>query len=685
MLPVRRTLPLLPSLFFAALLPGIALAADAPPSIAPGGNLVVDGVPPIPTEIAEKASRYGESRGAIFADWHPTNGSMLILTRFGDTNQVHLIKGPGMARTQLTFFPDRVEGAKFEPTKGDYFVFHKGAGGAEFFQNYRYDMATGDITLITDGKSRNSEPKFSRDGKLVAYTSTRRNGTDTDLYIEDPLDPKSDHLLAQVQGGGWEVQDWSPDSTKLLVLEELSIQESYLWLFDTKTGKKTELTPHPAPGAPSVAYGKALFAKDGQGCYAITDQGSEFRHLVAFDLSTKKTHYLTLDNTGSPHAGDVDDFDLSPDGSVIAYMVNDKGENTVFSLEVHQEATIGRIGLGWLGIISRLKWQPDGKTLAYSATTAGTPSDVFAINANQLRRYRTKHGTGFDVPDYDKFDGSLRWTESETGGIAPNVFVKQKLVTWKSFDGKEISGFLYAPDAKKFPGKRPVIINIHGGPESQFRPTFLGRNNYLVNELGCAVIFPNVRGSAGQGKTFVSLDNGFKREDSYKDIGALLDWIGSQPALNAGRIMVTGGSYGGHMTLAVSTLYADKIRCSVDVVGMSNLKTFLEHTESYRRDLRRVEYGDERDPKMTEFLERIAPLNNVQKITKPIFVVQGYNDPRVPRTESEQLVGALKKQGTPVWFLMARDEGHGFAKKKNADYQFYATVEFIRQYLLGGE
>jgi dipeptidyl aminopeptidase/acylaminoacyl peptidase len=277
---------------------------------------------------------------------------------------------------------------------------------------------------------------------------------------------------------------------------------------------------------------------------------------------------------------------------------------------------------------------------------------------------------------------ATRWTESEMGGIPATRFVEPELVRWKSFDQREITGYLYAPDPAKFPGPRPVIVNIHGGPEAQFRPGFAGRSNYLINELGCAVIFPNIRGSAGYGKTFVKLDNGFQREDSYKDISALFDWIKTQPRLAADRVMVTGGSYGGHMTLAVSTYYADRIRCALDVVGISNLRTFLENTESYRRDLRRVEYGDERDPKMREFMERTAPLNNAQKIVKPLFVVQGANDPRVPKTEADQIVDTLKKQGTPVWYLLAKDEGHGFAKKKNADFQFYATVAFIREYLL---
>ena len=244
-----------------------------------------------------------------------------------------------------------------------------------------------------------------------------------------------------------------------------------------------------------------------------------------------------------------------------------------------------------------------------------------------------------------------------------------------------ISGFLYRPPAK-FKGKRPIIVNIHGGPEGQSRPGFLGRNNYYLNELGVALLYPNVRGSTGYGKTFLQLDNGFKREDSVSDIGALLDWIATQPDLDKDRVMVSGGSYGGYMSLAVATKYSDKIRAAIDIVGISNFVTFLEKTEGYRRDLRRVEYGDERDPKMREFLLKISPVNNAQNIKKPLFVVHGQNDPRVPLNEAQQIVATVQKNNVPVWYLMAKDEGHGFSKKKNIDFQFYATVMYVKEYLL---
>ena len=274
-----------------------------------------------------------------------------------------------------------------------------------------------------------------------------------------------------------------------------------------------------------------------------------------------------------------------------------------------------------------------------------------------------------------------RWTESETGGLNASAFAEPELVRWKSFDGRLISGFLYKPPAR-FPGRRPVVIDIHGGPEGQASAGFLGRNNFYLNELGIALVFPNVRGSSGYGKTFLTLDNAEKREDSVKDIGALLDWIATRADLDSGRVMVRGGSYGGYMTLAVATHYNDRIRCALDVVGISNFVTFLEKTEAYRRDLRREEYGDERDAAMREHLLKISPANNAQKISKPLFVIQGRNDPRVPFTESEQMVATVKKNASPVWYLMAKDEGHGFAKKKNQDYQFYATVAFMQEHLL---
>ena len=620
--------------------------------VPPPEGIVVEGVPKMPIALAETAGRYSENRLAFPTDWHPVRREMIIGTRFGNTFQAHVVKTPGGARQQLTFFGEPVYGGSFHPTDGDYMVFRKDVGGGEWYQLFRYDMATGDVTLLTDGKSRNIPGPWSTRGDRIAYASTRRTGQDTDLWVMDPANPKTDRMVAALKGGGWEPQDWSPDDTKILVLEGISVNETYLWLFDTATGEKTELTPR--RGDPKVAYGNPRFSRDGKGLYFTSDDGAEFQQLRYMDLASKQIKTLT----GSI-SWDVDEFALSWDGKTIAFLTNEDGLSALHLMDIAtgHELSVPKMPVG---LLSGLLWHRKNRELAFIISSASSPGDCYSLEA-----------------DTGKLE---RWTTSESA-VKTDGFREPELVRWKSFDGKMISGFLYTPPAK-FTGKRPLIIDIHGGPEGQSRPDFLGRYNYFLNELGIAIILPNVRGSTGYGKTFVKLDNGFLREDSYKDIHALFDWIAAQPGLDATRIGVTGGSYGGHMTLAVSTFYSDRIRCSVDIVGMSNLVTFLEHTEGYRRDLRRVEYGDERDPKMREFLERIAPMNNIEKIKKPIMVVAGKNDPRVPVSESDQIVAALKKQGTPVWYMMANDEGHGFQKKGNQDYEFLAAIEFWKEYLL---
>jgi dipeptidyl aminopeptidase/acylaminoacyl peptidase len=620
--------------------------------IVPNENLVTEGIPKIPASLAEAVERYTNFRGASLDSWDPVKREMLISTRFADTAQIHLVKMPGGARTQLTFYPDSVSSAQYSPLSGNSFVFSKDIGGNEFFQIYRFENASGDVTLLTDGKSRNVAPAWSYDGQKLTYGSTRRNGNDVDLYVVEPANSKSDRMLTQLQGGGWEPFDWSPDNHKILVREEISANESYLWIVDAISGEKTLITPK---GGVKIAYGGGQFSKDGKGIYVTTDKDSEFQRLAYIDLASKQHNYLS-----SHIFWDVDEFDLSYDGSTIAFVTNEDGFGVLHLLDTKtgKERPVPDLPKG---VVSGVRWHKNNRDLGFNITSARSTSDVYSLDVQ----------TG-------KVD---RWTYSETGGLNTANFSEPQLIHWKSWDGREISGFLYRPPAK-FTAKRPVIINIHGGPEGQFRPGFLGRNNYYLNELGMAMIFPNVRGSTGYGKTFLTMDNGLLREGSYKDINSLFDWIQNHPDLDASRVLVTGGSYGGFMTLAVATNYNNRICCSVDVVGPSNLVTFLEHTSGYRQDLRRVEYGDERDPKMREFLERIAPFNKAKNITKPLFVVAGKNDPRVPVSESEQMVSIVRQNGTPVWWLEAKDEGHGFRKKKNQDYQFYATVMFIKEYLL---
>ncbi len=621
-------------------------------TLAPGDNLVAEGIPPISQILAAHAARFTEFRLAINLDWHPQKREMLLSTRFGNTAQIHWVKTPLGDRKQMTFFADRVGGAKFEPINGNYFVFSKDAGGNEFAQNYRFDLSTGDITLLTDGASQNSLGRWAHAGDRMAYRSTRRTGKDSDIYVIDPAAPSTDTCVGEFDGGGWSVMDWFPDDQSLLVSEYVSVNESYLWRLDLATGEKALLTPKTDE---RVSYGQAKFSLDGHFLYVTTDKGSEFGQLACLDWATGAHHILTPDIPW-----DVEEFALSPDGQTLVFVVNEDGAGVLHGLDTRTSQALFVPSLP-LGLVSNLRFHPQGGVLAFDLISALSPSDIYTWDLDT--------------------DAVTRWTESETGGLPTDNFALPELVRWPSFDSLSISGFLYRAPSH-FTGKRPVMVVIHGGPEGQFRPVYLGRTNYYLNELGVSVLYPNVRGSSGYGKTFLDLDNGLKREDSYRDISALLDWIAEQPDLDPERVMVTGGSYGGHMTLALAVRENERIRCSLDIVGMSNLVTFLENTEAYRQDLRRVEYGDERDPAMRAFLERIAPLNQAQNITKPLFIVQGKNDPRVPYTEALQMAATVRANNAPVWFLMANDEGHGFVKKSNADFLFYATIAFVQQFLV---
>lgn len=617
----------------------------------PGENLVVQGLSPIPASLPGEIGKYTEARSASFVDWHPTRREMLISTRFGNTSQIHHVKMPGGARTQITFFNEPVGGATFEPNDARYMVFGKDIGGNEFSQLFRYDWDTAAVTLLTDGgRSQNGGLRWNRAKNLCVYSSTRRNGADRDLWLIDPAKPDSDELLMELSGGGWGTSDWSYDDSKICLVEMLSVTKSNLWLVDVQSRTKELLTP----GEEEVSYGGGEFSPDGQSLYLSTDKDNEFRRLARMNLADKSLTYLTSDIPW-----DVSGYDMSPDGKWLAFTTNEAGISKAYLLNTATGKYKPIAGLPD-GVMGGAQFHENNRDIAFTVSTARSTADVYTL----------------DVAT----DTVERWTESELGGLIASDLSEPELISWKSFDGLEITGFLYRPPAK-FSGRRPVIINIHGGPEGQSRPTSLGRNNYFLNELGVAMIFPNVRGSTGYGKSFVTLDNAMKREDSVKDIGALLDWIQDSPDLDPDRVMVTGGSYGGYMTLAVATNYNERIRCALDVVGISHFGTFLKNTEAYRRDLRRVEYGDERNPEIAQFFEQISPLNNASKITKPLFVVQGGNDPRVPLSEAEQMVAKVRENGSPVWYLMAKDEGHGFRKKDNADFQFYATVMFVKQFL----
>lgn len=632
----------------ACVLAPTAVMAQASNVVEKPAALIADGVPSIPAALAAETRPYMEFRTAGFAGWNAADRSMLISTRFGNTAQIHRVATPMGAREQLSFEVEPV-GGRWSPS-GDALVVSKDRGGDEFFQ--LYTLADGRLTLLTDGgRSRNGFGAWSQDGRLIGYSSTRRNGRDSDLYVMDPRDPSTARMVAEVSGGGWAIADFSPDGRTALVVQYIQVTKSNLHALDLASGRMTPIGDHSLP----IAYGGARFAPDGT-LWVTSDEDSDFQRLGRIDLTTG-----VFTAVSTEPRWDVADFDIAEDGAFIAYTINEAGSTRLRLLDPASGRirTVEGLPAGIAGGLEIAPWGEIGLTFS----SARSASDAFSVDPRSL--------------------AVTRWTRSETGGLDVTRNVEPELIEVASFDGEPVSGFLYRPDPARFPGRRPLIVNIHGGPEGQSRPGFMGRNNYLINELGIAIFFPNVRGSTGYGKRFVSLDNGPDlRENSVRDLGAYLDRLGADPAIDPERIAVTGGSYGGYMCYAGAIHYGDRLRGANCVVAISNFVTFLENTEAYRRDLRRVEYGDERDPAQRARLLEISPMTRVDEINIPLMVVTGGNDPRVPASEADQMIAAVRANGRTAWHLLGQDEGHGFAKKVNQDYQFWASLLFWRETLL---
>lgn len=630
-----------------------ALAEDAPSQdliIPPPAAVMADQIPPIRQSLVADTRPYLEYRTASFVGWNPADRSMLITTRFGNVAQLHRVTSPGSARSQITFEEEPIFSGTWSPD-GKMLLLEKDAGGNEVSQIYALD--DGRLTLLSDGKSRHVLGPWSSDGHFVAYGSNQRTGVYNDIYVMDPRDPESARMLLSTDSGGWAAIDFAPNGRDLLVFNYISSTDSQLHVINVETGAIRQVTRDAQP----VAYGNLRFAPDGR-LWVSSDKDSDVQRLGVLDIETGL--FTPMIDGGR---WDISSFDISSDGKTIAYVVNEAGFSRLYLYDISSGAKRAVPGLSPGEIGARLKFAPWGE-LGFTVYSNQSAGDAFSLDPATL--------------------AVTRWTESETGGLDPARNVQPELVEIKSFDGEPISGLLYRPDPKRHPGKRPLIMSIHGGPEGQATAGFLGRTNYLINELGIAMFYPNVRGSTGFGKRFVALDNGpFRREDSVKDIGAFLDRLGKYPTLDPQRFGVTGGSYGGYMCYASAIRYGRRFNAANCIVAISNFVTFLEKTEEYRRDLRRLEYGDERVPVFRVKLEEISPLTQVKRLKLPLFVVTGANDPRVPASEADQIIEAVRSQGGTAWHLLARNEGHGFRRKENADFLFWATLAFWQQHLLG--
>ena len=646
---------MLKSMYLAViLLVAATIALAEAPTRREEGKLVLEGIPEIPVDTSQRLTRYRNVRSASLAGWHPSGKGILITTRFAETPQVHWVQEPGATRRQLTFFDEPVRGVAATPSDlREGFLFRKDVGGSEFYQYYWFDLVSYNWRIVTDGISRNKGAVWANDGNRFAYSTTRRNGRDYDLHVVDMRRPGESVSILE-EGGAWFVADWSPDDSKLLVARYVSINETHPYLLDIRSKKLMRFDP----GRGRVAYGATRFSKDGKGVYYTSDRDSEYRQLRYHDLASGKNQVLT-----GHIPWDIGAFALSKDGRYLAFSVNEDGISRLYmrNLRAGKNIKLPKIPVGQVGSLS---FHPSDHRLGMVLNTPQTPGDVYSLDIQKREL--------------------VRWTYSEAGGLRTDELVVPRLIRYETFDEvdgnpRTIPAFYYEP---KGSGPHPVLVDIHGGPESQRRPFFNSRVQYLVNELGVAVLQPNVRGSRGYGKSYLKLDNSFLRENAVKDIGALLDWITKRKELDAERVAVYGGSYGGYMVLASMVHFSDRIRAGIDVVGISNFVTFLENTQPYRRDLRRAEYGDERNPEMREFLLKISPIRRAAEITKPIFIAQGLNDPRVPASESEQMVRIMREAGGTVWYLVAKNEGHGFFKKSNLDIFEAVLSLFLERHLL---
>jgi dipeptidyl aminopeptidase/acylaminoacyl peptidase len=620
--------------------------------IVPNGNLEIVGIPKVPAALAQKAKRYANVFGLPVAGWDPVKREVL-LKGISNVAWVSRLEAPGgSARGWLSIPANGVYDLYFQP-QAKFLVYNQDTDGKEAFQMYLYDIEKRTSALLTDGKSRSTEPVWSNSGERIVYCSSLPGASGVSLHLVNPPDPKSNRLWVQSTGNYLKAYDWSSDDRQVVYCEFISNTVSKLWMIDVKTDERRLLAS--SDKKDGEYYDNPQFSQDGKGIYVVTDRDSDFRRLAYLDLAAKRFKFLTTDIKW-----DVDEFQLAPDGKTLAVVTNEDGLSRLYLIatDTFEKKPISSLPVG---IVSDLKWHSNSADLAFNFKSPRTPNDVYSLNITT-----------------EKID---RWAKGAVFGVEAETLPQPELIKWKSFDGRNISGFLYRPPAA-FTGKRPVIIDIHGGPVDQYRPVFGYDDNFFINELGIVRIYPNVRGSTGYGKTFLNLDDGLKREDAVKDIGALLDWIKTQPDLDAERVLVYGGSYGGYLALAAAVNYGDRIRGAISDSGMTNLATFIERTEGWRRDVQRPEFGDERDPKIRAFMERTAPLNNIQKIKKPLFIIQGKNDPRVPASDADAIVQAMRKREMPVWYLLAKDEGHNFVKQANRDFRLYAIILFVQAHLL---
>lgn len=625
------------------------------------GQLVLEDVPPIPSGLAERLDRYQQLTSEEMVGWSADGRSLYYRSLHHGVNQLHALDGAGEAPRRLTRLDEPVREV-VRQHRGDLLAFTINEGGSAFDQIHLLDPATGEMRALTNApRALNNRMVWDHEDRRLAYRSTRRNGAANDIWVLDVAAPEQARLVFPAPDGAlWKPVAFSRDGRKLLLQQYVGITDSRVHLLDLESGNLRLMAGVPGQETSNVAVG---FDADDTGVFFVSNQRGRSAEIGWAPLSPEDTPRWVENNI----SWDVTGFALSPEGRRGAFVTNEHGASRLYMFNP-ERFTFRAVRSLPMGVVGDLSFSPDGRRLGFTLSTPTSPGDVNVIRLSRLG----------NLPSRPK-----PWTTHDASGMDPADLVTPQLFSYPSHSPVpdqpfNVPAYRYLPEGK---GPHPVVIYIHGGPESQFRPSFNATVQMWASEMGVAVLAPNVRGSLGYGQGYLSLDDGRLREDAVHDIGALLDWIATRPELDASRVAVFGPSYGGYMALACAVHYSDRLVAAVDRAGISHFVTYLENTGDFRRDLRRFEYGDERDPEMRAFLESISPLNNVHRIRIPMLIVQGQNDPVVPVGESERMVRALREQGQAVWYMNALNEGHGYEKRANRDVYQQVVYLFLERYL----
>jgi dipeptidyl aminopeptidase/acylaminoacyl peptidase len=605
-----------------------------------------------------------QAYGASFASDGRSLGFVTNITGLPQVWRVRLPEGDCGPRwpEQLTFGRDRVSEATFSPASGDgRLIYTVDVGGSEKHQMMLLDTDTGRTTHLSEGydQAMHLFGSWDRDGDRICYAANRRHPATFDLYVQSvaPTGSLDADLIWRNDARGYlRHQSFSPRQDRVACTVTASSFDHALVEVDIAARQArpllTAADPYRVAGAVYSATADAL--------YVLTDLGAEYLYVARLDLETLALHRLVCP------PWDCGELALSHSGRQLVYSVNEAGLDRVYLRDLASGETRSLPAASHeAGVLVNggVTFSPDDRYLAFSMTSAVRTADVY-------------------VWDLDT-DSVRPTTCSSHGGIPQSTFVAPELVNYPTFDVDEtgeqrtVPAWYFAP-ATGDATPSPALVMVHGGPESQFRPGFNSLIQYFVQQ-GYAVLAPNVRGSTGYGKTYSHLDDVEKRMDSVGDLASAAEWLKARPDIEPTQLVVYGGSYGGFMVLAALTTYPDLWAAGVDIVGISNLATFLENTSDYRRAHREAEYGSlSRD---RAYLERIAPINHIERLIAPLMVIHGRNDPRVPLSEAEQLVAALRGRGVPVEFLVFDDEGHGVVRLENKLVAYPAIAAFLREHV----